>query len=102
MIQEEELRRDDGRGSWRRKGVSIVGHELIDVVDCRRFDSGAELASLLPRELETPFTNRELAQALHVRLRMAQRMSYCLRQLDVLDSVGKRGRELLFAQSAAG
>ena len=98
MIQEEELRRDDGKGSWRRRGVSIVRHELIDVVGRVRFDSGQDLASLLPVELDAPFTNRELAHALSSRLRMARRMSYCLREMGVLESAGKRGRELLFAQ----
>ena len=28
MTQQEEIRRDDGKGSWRRKGVSIVDRHL--------------------------------------------------------------------------
>ena len=31
FTREEEIRRDDGQGSWRRKGWSIFDHRLIEV-----------------------------------------------------------------------
>jgi hypothetical protein len=96
FIQEEELRCADGKGSWRRRGISIVGRELLDVVERRRFDSGADFLHLLPEGLVMPFTNRDLARALHIRLRQARRMTYCFRKMRVLQTEGKQGRELLF------
>jgi hypothetical protein len=98
FIQEEELRCADGQGSWRRRGVSIVGHELLDVVERRRFNSGGDFLALLPEGLEAPFTNRDLARGLNIRLRQARRMTYCLRKMRVLKTEGKRGRELLFGR----
>jgi hypothetical protein len=96
LIQENELRCADGRGSWRRKGVSIVDHELVAVLDSARFEQPQDLMRLLPTALNGPFTNRELAAAASLRLRCAQRMSYCLRKLDLLADGGRRGRELLY------
>ena len=32
LIQEEEVRCDDGTGSWRRHGLRIADHRLIDVL----------------------------------------------------------------------
>jgi hypothetical protein len=99
LVQTNELRQDDGKGSWRRKGVSIVGHRLIDVVGGARYESGRDLAALIPDTLEAPFTNRDLATALRIRIRLARKMSYSLRRLGVIEEVGKQGRELLFARA---
>jgi hypothetical protein len=96
FIQEEELRCADGKGSWRRRGISVVGHELLDVLERRRFHSGADFLALLPEGLDASFTNRDLARGLHIRLRQARRMTYCLRKMRVLKTEGKQGRELLF------
>jgi hypothetical protein len=53
---------------------------------------------LIPAELERPFTNRELAAALHCPVGLARKMSYTLRQLGLLAVVGKRGREYVHAE----
>ena len=98
MIRENELRSDDGQGSWRRRGGSIVGHELIEVVEQARFGSGLDLAALIPGELAQPFTNRELAGSLALRRRTAQKMSYSLCRMGAVERVGKRGREVLYAR----
>ena len=95
---EEELRRDDGQGSWRRKGVSIVDRRLLDVVESRVFASVADYAALLPAEA-TEFTCRELAQALAIRLPQARRMAYCLHAMGALEQAGKRGRERVWQRA---
>lgn len=48
-----------------------------------------------------PFTNRDLAEALGCDLRLAGRVTYCLRHLELLEPVGRRGRAALFAATAA-
>lgn len=45
---------------------------------------------------EDPFTNRDLAAALGCEARLAERVTYCLRHMGVLESAGKRGRAALF------
>jgi hypothetical protein len=95
LVHAEQVLRDDGLGSWRRKGWSVVDHRLIEVVGSQRFDTPDDLAALLPDTLPAPFTNRELADALKIRLNLAQKMTYCLRKMNVIAVEGKRGNALL-------
>jgi hypothetical protein len=97
MTQEEEIRWNDGRGSWRRRGWSIHDRRLLDVLDRTLLSSPAEYAELLPPSLPLPFTSRDLGRALGVRRRLAQRMTYCLRKMGALEVVGKRGNALLYS-----
>ena len=95
LVAVDEWRCDDGKGSWRNRGISIVDRRLREVRDARLFRSGADLAALLPDDLAPPYTHRELARAAGVRMRTAQRASYCLRKLGLLRAVGRRGRAML-------
>jgi hypothetical protein len=52
---------------------------------------------LLP-SLEAEFDTAELAAASCIDRRLAQRMAYCLRALDVIAPVGKRGGAVLYAR----
>jgi hypothetical protein len=101
LVEVEELRRNDGQGSWRRQGVSISERRLLHVLSTQRFDDLASLAALLPAELGDPFTNRELAQRLGVGARLASKITYCLRQAGCLHLVGRAGRASLFSKHPA-
>lgn len=90
-VVERELRCDDGRGSWRRQGVSVVGHELLAILAIQRFDRPADLARLLPVDLPEQFTVAELAAMGEMRRRLAGRMAYALREAGAIEQVGKRG-----------
>ena len=100
MIQEEQIRCDDGQGSWRRKGISIVDRRLLEVIETIEFSTPNDLLSLLPDDLEGPFTNRSLAEQAGIRVRLAQKVTYSLRQMDLLQVLGKRGRQLLYARKS--
>lgn len=99
MVQEEVSWRDDGRGSWRRKGWSVYDRRLLSVIDSISFHMPEEYAELLPKDLDDPFTNRDLATAAGLRMRLAQKMTYCLRSMGLLDQVGNRGRSFLYRLS---
>jgi hypothetical protein len=96
LIQEEEIRTNDGRGSWRRGGWSITAHRLIGVVGSVLLASAADFRALLPTGLPSPFTNQELADALGLPLRLAQKMTYCLRKMGILSVTGRRSKALLY------
>jgi hypothetical protein len=96
MIQEEEIRRADGKGSWHRNGVSIADRRLLQIVDRHSFVLPTDLYALLPEDLMAPFTNRQLAEKLAISPRLASRMSYCLRELDLLKVIGKHNRSYLY------
>ena len=96
LTREEEIRRDDGKGSWRRKGWSIHDRRLLEVTERRIFSTVADYLALLPTDLPSPFTTRDLATSAKIPLRLAQRAAYTLRQLNGLTIVGKQANALLY------
>jgi hypothetical protein len=96
LVREEVVWRDDGRGSWRRKGWSVADTKLLDVISERLFVEEGDYLGLIPDGLPNPFTNEELAEALAIRRSLATKMSYCLRRMGLLEQVGKRGRFILY------
>ena len=94
-VFEEQVMRNDGKGSWRRKGWSVVDRRLIEVAERHLFMTPDDLVRLLPPDLEVPFTNPELARSLGCSKRTAQKITYCLRKMRVLRAKGKRNRAIL-------
>ncbi len=97
LTQQDEIWRDDGQGSWRRKRWSIHDHHLLDVVDQHTFYTEKDWLALLPTNLPQPFTNKELAATLPCRINLAQKITYTLRKIDLIEKVGKKGNALLYA-----
>lgn len=95
LTQEEEIWRDDQQGSWRRKRWSLADRKLLGVVDQVVLAETADFLALLPPNLPDPFTNRHLAEALVCPPTKALKMSYTLRQMGLLQVVGKQGKLLL-------
>ncbi len=96
LTRQEELWRDDGQGSWRRKRWSISDRRLVEVVKCYNLDSPADFKTLLPPNLVQPFTTLELSLGLSVPRYLAQKMAYCLHAMGALERVGKRGKAYLY------
>ncbi len=97
FTHQEEIWRDDRRGSWTRKHWSIADRQLLKVTGSQRFDSLGDYLGLIPPGLPTPFTHKQLASAMGAPVWMTTRMSYCLRKMGALESVGKQGKSLLLA-----
>lgn len=98
LIEVEEVRRDDGQGSFWRHGWSIDDRRLLAVNDSVVFESPGDYAALLPDGLPDPFTTRDLADALDKPVWLAQKMAYCLREMDVLEIAGKKGNAYLYVR----
>lgn len=101
FTQEEEVWRDDGKGSWRRKRWSIADRVLLDVVGEIVLCDSADYLALLPRKLRQPFTNRDLAQAMGGNNRLAQKMTHTLRRANLLTVVDKQGNAHLYGFQSA-
>ena len=96
LIEEEELRCDDGKGSWRRKGVSVKDRKLLNVFDRIVFEDNLDFKKFLPKELNKYFTNKVLALKLGISIKLAQKITYCLRKMGAISIAGKKRNELLF------
>jgi hypothetical protein len=96
MVHSEEVLMDDGRGSWRRRGWSIHDRLLLEVVESQVFSEPRDFLRLLPESLRPDFTTRQLSEALGLRLNIAQKMIYALRQMGAIEAIGKRGRAPIY------
>jgi hypothetical protein len=99
LIEEEELRCNDGRGSWRRRGVSVKDRKLLNVVDRIVFEDSQDFLEFLPKELDRYFTNKVLALKLGISVKLAQKITYCLRKMGAISIADKKRNELLFQVS---
>ena len=95
LIQEEQVWRDDGQGSWRRGRWSLVDRWLLGVVQSVVLSTPADYLALLP-PLPEPFTNADLARARGWNAHLAGKATYALRAMGLLAGAGKRGQANLF------
>lgn len=93
-----ELWLDDGEGSWRRKGQSIIGHELLAILERHRFERPHDLVRMLPEELPEQFTTRHLREC-GIRKRLAGKIAYTLREIGAIEQVGKDGQAYLYERA---
>jgi hypothetical protein len=96
FVRAEEVWRDDGRGSWRRRRWSVQDQRLLAVTGSVTLATADDFRALLPCDLASPFSARELAEAARLPLRLAQKMAYCLRRMGLIAPVGKRGRAWVY------
>jgi hypothetical protein len=99
LIEEEEIWRNNGKGTWRRKGASIQDRKLIRVYERELFEHKTEFLRILPKNLPAPFTNRNLAENLGIQIGQSRRITYSLRKIGVIAQVGKNGNQMLFKRS---
>ncbi len=99
FTREEEVRRKDGSGSWRRKGTVRVDRLVLEVLERRLFRGPADYARLLPESCPPRFGHRELAAAMGASLDRAHRLSYCLRAAGVLRVADRDGKRLLLERT---
>ena len=96
VIEEEEVRCNDGKGSWRRRGVSITDRKLINVTDRVLFKNSKDFLRFLPEDMDDLFTNKMLARKTGISITLARKVTYCLRKMGAIVNVGKNGKELMF------
>ena len=101
LIRSEEVRRQDRRRGWHRKGWVIDEGRLLKVLDRLVLKTPADVAALIPEDLVTPFTTSDLARAINRPRRLAQRMAYCLRAMGCIAPAGKQGNAILYARTDA-
>ena len=97
LIQEEQVRRLDKTRNWLRKGWGTHERRLLGVLDRRLFETPQDMLKLVPAGTPDPFTTADLAEAIGHPVWLAQKMAYCLRTMNAIKVVGKRGRAMLYS-----
>ena len=99
LVNMEEYLIDDGKGSWRRKRWSIEDRKMLDIHERYLYRNPRDFEDMLPDSLPEEFTTRMLAKEAKLRIRLAQKMVYCLRNLELIHLTGKKGRAYLYSKS---
>jgi len=96
IVDVKEYWKDDGKGSWRRKGWSIQNKKLIKVHEIIKFNAQHDYLDLLPESIPKSFTNKELSLAARISMRLTQKMTFCLRKMALIEIVEKKGNAFVF------
>ncbi len=96
LTKEEEIRVEDGRGSWRRKGVSIKDHHLVEILSRYFLKNATDYLSFLPANLGNTFTNKELANLGFYSLNKAQKITYTLKKAGLITVDKKVGSQYYY------
>ena len=101
LIHEEEVRRPRRRKRTRayQKRWEIEERRLVDVIDSVSLHHPADYLAFVPPALAEPFTTADLGAAIGRPRRMATKIAYVLREMGVLQPVGKTGNSILYERA---
>ena len=99
LIYAEELLIDDGKGSWRRKYWSVHDKRLLKIINKEVYREPTDFLGLLSENLPKNFTTNHIAETSGINLNIARKMAYTLRNMGVIEDIGKQGRATLYSIS---
>lgn len=99
MIREQEVRVFTGEKPWRKNGWVTVERQLMEILETHTYHKPSDLLTLLHTGLHETFTTGDIARESNIPRRLAQKMAYCLRNMGVIEQIGKEGRSNLYVRS---
>jgi len=100
LIDITEKRIKDGKGSWRRKGISIYDKELSGWHECILFENPKDYLYFIPFKKGQEFTVSCLAKAENIKAWDARKVLYVLTKMKVVKRVGKKGKAWVYTVSS--
>ena len=94
-----EKRIKDGKGSWRRKGISIADRELAAWRDSILFKRPKDFLTFLPFKKNEEFTGAALAKRSCIDIASARKALYVLTKMNVVKRIGKQGNSWKYVVS---
>lgn len=96
LVDVAEQRIMDGKGSWRRKGVSIGDRRLLALHDRICLEKPADYLRFVPFARNEEFTAKALGEKAGIRAGLARKTLYVLVRLGIVEKTGKRRNELVY------
>jgi len=94
-----EKRVRDGKGSWRRKGVSIQDRQLVSLHESIVFKKPADYLRFVPFKKNEEFSVSSMAQCAGIDKWTAGKALYVLTKLKVVKRTGKKGNSLIYVRA---
>jgi hypothetical protein len=99
LLDALERRVNDGRGSWRRRGVSIVDRAVETYRESIVLKGGKDYRKLLPFKRKEEFTSSRLAEKAGIRINLAQKTLYVLHRIGAVRRLRKEGKCWIYERS---
>jgi len=96
LLDAAEQRIRDGKGSWRRKGLSIQDRQLLAVHERICLEKPADYLRFVPFSPKEQFTSASLAEKAGIRREIAQKTLYVLVKLGIIEKAGKQRNALVY------
>jgi len=96
LVKTAETRKNDGSGSWRRKGDRTLDRELVAVLGSRALRTPSQWLSVIPKDLEAPWSSAALGKALGLTAERGRHILYCLSRAGLIVETGRQGRLKLY------
>ncbi|MDR1839386.1 MAG: hypothetical protein LBQ93_07395 [Treponema sp.] len=98
LIDITEIRVKDGKGSWRRKGISIKDRQLTYWHESVLFEKPADYLRFIPFKKKEEFTTSILAERAGVDKWTAQKALYVLTKLKIVKRTGKKSNSWVYVR----
>ena len=97
LVDVVERRVQDGKGSWRRKGVSLKDRAMTALHDRICLEKRSDYRRFVPFAKDEPFTSALLKEKAGIRIALARKTLYVLTKIGVVRRIGKKGNALVYA-----
>jgi hypothetical protein len=91
-----EKRVNDGKGSWRRKGISITDRFLGAWHSSIALSKRSDYYQFIPFKKSEQFTARDLAEKAGIKAVLAQKTLYTLVKMGLVEKTGKQGNAFIY------
>ena len=96
IIDTVEKRIDDGRGSWRRKGVSITDHILAAWHGSMILKTSRDYKQFIPFNKDDCFSVCDFGEKAGINVTLARKALYVLAKMGLVERTGKKGNAFLY------
>ena len=96
LLDASEQRIRDGKGSWRRKGLSIKDHQLLAVHERICLEKPIDYLRFIPFTRAENFTSASLGERAGIRRELAQKTLYVLSRLGIIEKTGKQRNTVVY------
>jgi predicted HTH transcriptional regulator len=99
LIDITEKRVKDGKGSWRRRGISIKDRALTSWHESIHFKKPADYLRFIPFKKNEEFTTSSLSRRAGIDIEMARKALYVLTKMKVVKRTGKKGNSWIYLRN---
>jgi len=96
MVDAAEQRVQDGKGSWRRHGVSIRDRRILAMHERIKLKKPSDYTRFVPFKKNEKFTSAQLAKKAGISVDLARKTLYVLKKLKIVKNTEKQGNSLIY------